>query len=230
MRRAATCESALEAALRTLGGNRLWQNLMGENIYWSSNEAFLQGSLLAALNDAETVWCDRERSVIVHGQRMAPDLWLLPATEEALTAWWSALSHKMVDRPDPCGAVALGIVELKLAWIDRWATGSARIGGKVKQIEQDLDKMAVLAGGNSAWDTLPKYSLVTVGGYAPPDELEHQLEEAWAAIEPVAPRAVFDDPIRLLGKNRRKERCHARNSDKWIDCLGAMDARLYRVV
>lgn len=132
----------IEGALTDLRDSPFWTELFRQNISCASPEGFLQSSLLGAVNriggNRNGLWCDRERKAgTKRSGYFKPDLWFITDSNTDWVGWRDAIGNDKLIQTK-------GLVEIKMAWADQWATGSAVLASKIGQIEYDLEKFAAL--------------------------------------------------------------------------------------
>lgn len=123
-------------AIEALAANSLWRDMLAENILWASCESLLQTTLLWSFNALSGRFvADRERT-LAKGWR--PDLVVL---RRAAHDDWHNARQKNRGRTETFRKLACGVVQLKVAWTEGNAYGSASLPNKVVAIRDDLDRL-----------------------------------------------------------------------------------------
>ena len=173
------------AAARALAGDERWCDMLAENLYWASMEAFLQSSLLAAINRTDEGFiADRERNV---SPRLRPDLLVFPV--RAHDAWWQLRERAQEDTS--LSDVLRLAVQMKVAWTRGNATGSATLPNKIAATRSDIALLHEVLPGKGA-------VAVLVSGFHPRGDGAREVEAALRALVAEVPATAESLVLPLL--------------------------------
>jgi hypothetical protein len=179
----------LRRSFRALAADKRWRGWLAENIYWASCESFLQTTLLPVFNQtSERFVTDRERKL---DGNWHPDLAIMSRAHH--DEWWHA--RNVSKNKAALRGLVRGVVQLKIAWTERNANGSARLTEKVKGIRKDVHGLMGRA------KSLPEATLlmgVLVAGFHKPAEGKRKLRTAVEQVGSVLNAATGLAPNRVV--------------------------------